>query len=284
MAAATLPTPPIGDPGSLTSITANPYVVLNRMSYAQWRELISTMDERQTAITVTSNFAGDANAIISATAHGLAIGDRVAFTGTTIPTGLSATERYYVKAVNSTTSFEVALTSATGTVIAMADADFVAGTFYPSCFADMPVDWAALVTENAGFADKWSREMSWAYHNPGATPAELWRAGNENAGKLGWDFGNLNTSTLLSPYVQNSRVNGQSVATDLMRGFADLPGVEQARLECIISTATANQSRLGEVSRRFGVTNGASADGPDYNTIAVPANTAFDSINFVTTV
>ncbi len=279
MAAATLPTPPIGDPGSTTSVTANPYVVIAGMGYAAWKYLCQSLDARQTAITITSALP-NANNITSATAHGFAVDDRVAVTGTTIPTGLAADTRYFVKTVVSSTVFT--LTGASGgIIIAMSVNNFAAGTVYRSNFAGMPATWAALVSANAGYADRWLREVSWAYHNPGATAKELYRVEAENAVQLGWRYGALNTTTLLSPYVDYSQFEGQTISTPNIRGFESLPAIEQARFECIVATAGANQSRLSESARRFGVTNGASALDPNYCALALVANNAFDTTNFV---
>ena len=275
MAAATLPTPPIGDPGSTTSVTANPYVVIGDMSYNAWKSLCQSLDARQTRYAVTT----DADDTINLTNHGFTTDDRVAFDTIVTDTVLVADTRYFVlEAALAANEFKVS-TSSAGSSPNLAGSG--TANVYRSNFAGMPATWAALVSANAGYADRWLREVSWAYHNPGATAKELYRVEAENAVQLGWRYGALNTTTLLSPYVDYSQFEGQTISTPNIRGFESLPAIEQARFECIVAAAGANQSRLSEAARRFGVTNGGSAEDPNYNALALVADNAFDTTNFV---
>lgn len=277
MAAATLPTPPIGAAGSTTSITDNPYVVIADMAYAAWRRLAISCDTRQTRITASSVIGTDTEDI-TAVAHGLAVNDTIGVEGTVIPTGLAANTKYWVITAADADTITVGA-SLGGAEITMSAADFTDGAIYKSNFTSLPTTWAALVAANAGLADRWTREISWLYSNPGSTPAELYRAESENAVQLGWRYGALNTTTLLSPYVDYSKFEGATTATPNLRGYESIPAIEQGRYEIIVAMAAANQSRLGEVARRFGVNNGTDSPDPNYNALPLVGDNLFDEVN-----
>jgi len=275
MAAALLPTPPIGATGSSTSITDSPYVVLAEMSYPAWRALGISLDTRQSRQSVATN----ANDTIDAVAHGFVTGDQVAFDTVVTDTAIVADTLYFVRAGGLTDDVFTVSATLAGAAVNLAGSG--TANVYRSNFSSQPVSWAALVAADGDIAERWLREISWAYNNPGITPRELYNAEADNAVKLGWRYGALSTGSKLSPYIDYSQFDGVTISTAIIRGFDSLPAIEQARFELIIAIVTANQSRLGEVARRFGVTNGAAVDSPDYNALALVAHNGFDPVNQV---